>query len=295
MAFINNFKTALTSSISAEYGQTGEDDLPIPAAMKALLIEKLPNAFIVTLTLASDDPENPAFEIINYAPSLNIMMRGAEETTPAAWPAGTIVYMALTAEYLNNLDSVIMDVNDLGNDVTALTQRVGTLEGGSSGGGGQSVTVGTNTFPWTGSYDPEGYAAGDLYTVENSSDFFIATAGISSGNMKKAWLPIKNNSATDNDGVYLGSSDTTGRQRTFLIRSGATLSINATTTVGKALSSEAVTVSANYIQVAAVAYDRSILVYALPSEDANIDYALGIPDKIDVVVSATQLTPYPAL
>lgn len=278
MIFINNFKTALTREFTA----SDSSDIPISPEAADLLS----GMEYVMLTLTSGDGSD--VEIVMFEPGYGTT-RGAEGTSPMYWPAGTIVFAAVTAEFLNSVENIMNQFGALASDVNALAGLPDLV------GSKVSATTGSQSFPWTGAYDPQGFSSGDIYVSDTDGSIYIANQSIRYGNRIDAWVKVNPDVVTSDLGFYPGAESLLGGVRTIIVRSGQEFKSNISATMtSKVLSSDAVVVTASNVTLTPVSHDRSVRVYFVPSVDATKDPLTGIPSSSDMVIECRQLTLYPA-
>jgi hypothetical protein len=124
LAYLNNWVTQLTAAITAE-----DELLPLGSAADLLQFE---NQYYLTLTESLDPLAGAPYEIImiQAGGAQFSAVRGAEDTTARAWPAGTFVYMSLTAGVLS---IIVQSIEQFDTRLRALEANAGG--GGDTGGG----------------------------------------------------------------------------------------------------------------------------------------------------------------
>ena len=121
MDFINNWQTALVDDLPSSEGVP----LPVPSDQLA----RLEGNYLITLT------DGGAVEIIEYSRASGLVtQRELEGTQQQAWPAGTLIYAAVTAGQLN---AIIGTLTSLQQQVDGLQAQV---DARCSGGGGEGLT-----------------------------------------------------------------------------------------------------------------------------------------------------------
>lgn len=133
--FINHWQTALAAPLSA-----GAEQLQIPAAAAGLLSFVDGAWYKLTITNAT----RSAWEIVTATANdggVLVIERAREGTDDIAWPAGSLVFIELTAQAMNDvlsqLASQALVIEQQAQAIAALTGRVAALEqgGGEPGGG----------------------------------------------------------------------------------------------------------------------------------------------------------------
>ena len=119
MNYINNWITQLTAPLSA-----GATVLPISPIAASRLDLTNGGKYWLTLTNSANPLEQTQWEIVEVSAGLSLV-RGRDGTTAQSWPADTLIYCALTAGQL-----------------TDLQDRITALE---AGGGGDPVVSGALT------------------------------------------------------------------------------------------------------------------------------------------------------
>lgn len=128
MDFINNWQAALTDPLSSAAG------VPLPAPPDQLA-RLAGGDYLLTLT------DGEAVEIIRYDGAAGLVTaRGLEGTQPQAWPADTVIYAAVTAGQLTNMQQ---QISQLQSSITAIHTTLGSLQqqidACCSGGGGEGL------------------------------------------------------------------------------------------------------------------------------------------------------------
>lgn len=111
MKYINNWITQLTAPLSA-----GATVLPISPVAAARLDLSGTNHYWLTLTNSANPLEQTQWEIVEVSAGLSLV-RGRDGTAAQSWPADTLIYCALTAGQLTDLQA-----------------RIAALEAGGGGG-----------------------------------------------------------------------------------------------------------------------------------------------------------------
>lgn len=119
MNYINNWITKLSAPLGA-----GDTVLPIPPDAAARLTLTDGGKYWLTLANSLNPLEQTVVEIVEVSEGL-ALVRGRDGTSAQSWPADTLVYCALTAGQLTDLQT-----------------RIAALE---AGGGGDPVVSGALT------------------------------------------------------------------------------------------------------------------------------------------------------
>lgn len=122
MNYINNWITQITAPLPA-----GATVLPISPIAASRLDLTNGGKYWLTLTNSSNPLEQTQWEIVEVSAGLSLV-RGRDGTTAQSWPDGTLIYCALTAGQLTDLQTRI----------TALEAGGGTVDG--------ALTDGTNVL-----------------------------------------------------------------------------------------------------------------------------------------------------
>ncbi len=101
MNYINNWITQITAPLSA-----GATVLPISPVAAARLDLSGTNHYWLTLTNSTNPLEQTQWEIVEVSAGLSLV-RGRDGTTAQSWPADTLIYCALTAGQLTDLQARI--------------------------------------------------------------------------------------------------------------------------------------------------------------------------------------------
>ena len=128
MAFINNWQTALTDALP----DSADVTLPAPPDQLARLAG---GDNLLTLT------DGEAVEIIRYDGTAGqVTERGLEGTQPQAWPVDTVIYAAVTAGQLTDMQQ---QISQLQSSITAIHTTLGSLQNqidACCSGGGDGLT-----------------------------------------------------------------------------------------------------------------------------------------------------------
>lgn len=119
MNYINNWITQITAPLSA-----GATVLPISPIAASRLDLTNGGKYWLTLTNSANPLEQTQWEIVEVSADLSLV-RGRDGTAAQSWPADTLIYCALTAGQLTDLQA-----------------RIAALE---AGGGGDPVVSGALT------------------------------------------------------------------------------------------------------------------------------------------------------
>ncbi len=121
MKYINNWITQITAPLSAS-----ATVLPISPVAASRLDLSGTNHYWLTLTNSTNPLEQTQWEIVEVSAGLSIT-RGKDGTTAQSWPADTLIYCALTAGQLTDLQARIAALENGGGGSTdgALTDELG--------------------------------------------------------------------------------------------------------------------------------------------------------------------------
>lgn len=122
MNYINNWITQITAPLSA-----GATVLPISPVAASRLDLSGTNHYWLTLTNSTNPLEQTQWEIVEVSAGLSLV-RGRDGTAAQSWAADTVIYCALTAGQLTDLQTRI----------TALEAGGGSVDG--------ALTDGTNVL-----------------------------------------------------------------------------------------------------------------------------------------------------
>ena len=111
MNYINNWITQITAPLPA-----GETVLQIPPTAASRLDLTNGGKYWLTLTNSADPLEQTQWEIVEVSADLSLV-RGRDGTAAQSWPSDTLIYCALTAGQLTDLQA-----------------RIAALEAGGGGG-----------------------------------------------------------------------------------------------------------------------------------------------------------------
>lgn len=127
MDFINNWQTALVDDLPSTAGVP----LPVPPDQRA----RLAGDYLLTLT------DGEAVEIIRYDGTAGLVTeRGLEGTQPQAWPVDTVIYAAVTAGQLTDMQQ---QISQMQSSITAIYATLGSLQqqiDACCSGGGEGLT-----------------------------------------------------------------------------------------------------------------------------------------------------------
>lgn len=123
MNYINNWITQITAPLSA-----GATVLPISPIAASRLDLTNGGKYWLTLTNSANPLEQTQWEIVEVSAGLSLV-RGRDGTTAQSWPADTLIYCALTAGQLTDLQA-----------------RIAALEAGGGGTVDGALTDGTNVL-----------------------------------------------------------------------------------------------------------------------------------------------------
>lgn len=121
MNYINNWITRITAPLPA-----GETVLQIPPTAASRLDLTNGSKYLLTLTNSANPLEQAKWEIVEVSAGLSLV-RGRDGTTAQSWPADTLIYCALTAGQLTDLQSRIaaLEAGGGGSADGALTDQFG--------------------------------------------------------------------------------------------------------------------------------------------------------------------------
>ena len=121
MNYINNWITQITAPLSA-----GATVLQIPPIAASRLDLTNGGKYWLTLTNSANPLEQTQWEIVEVSAGLSLV-RGRDGTTDQSWPADTLIYCALTAGQLTDLQARIaaLEAGRGGNTDGALTDQLG--------------------------------------------------------------------------------------------------------------------------------------------------------------------------
>lgn len=123
MKYINNWITQITAPLSA-----GANVLPISPVAAAKLDLSGDGKYWLTLTNSVNPLEQTQWEIVEVSAGLSLV-RGRDGTAAQSWPADTLIYCALTAGQLTDLQARItaLEADGGGDPVVsgALTDQLG--------------------------------------------------------------------------------------------------------------------------------------------------------------------------
>lgn len=121
MNYINNWITQITAPLSA-----GATVLPVSPVAASRLDLSGTNHYWLTLTNSENPLEQTQWEIVEVSAGLSLV-RGRDGTAAQSWPADTLVYCALTAGQLTDLQARITALEAGGGGSTdgALTDELG--------------------------------------------------------------------------------------------------------------------------------------------------------------------------
>ena len=119
MNYINNWVTRITAPLAAAAAT-----LPIPPSAASRL--DLTGVYWLTLTDSANPLEQTQWEIVEVSAGLSLV-RGRDGTVAQSWPADTLIYCALTAGQLTDLQARIAALEAGGGGSTdgALTDESG--------------------------------------------------------------------------------------------------------------------------------------------------------------------------
>lgn len=121
MKYINNWIAQITAPLSA-----GATVLPISPTAASRLDLANGGKYWLTLTNSADPLEQTQWEIVEVSAGLSLV-RGRDGTAAQNWPADTLIYCALTAGQLTDLQARITALETGGGGSTdgALTDQLG--------------------------------------------------------------------------------------------------------------------------------------------------------------------------
>lgn len=119
MNYINNWITKLSAPLGA-----GDTVLPIPPDAAARLTLTDGGKYWLTLANSLNPLEQTQWEIVEVSAGLSLV-RGRDGTSAHSWSADTLVYCALTAGQLTDLQARITALETGGSTDGALTDQLG--------------------------------------------------------------------------------------------------------------------------------------------------------------------------
>ena len=119
MNYINNWITQLTAPLAA-----GATVLPISPIAASRLDLTNGGKYWLTLTNSANPLEQTQWEIVEVSADLSLV-RGRDGTTDQSWPDDTLIYCALTAGQLTDLQNRIAALEAGGSTDGALTDELG--------------------------------------------------------------------------------------------------------------------------------------------------------------------------
>lgn len=119
MNYINNWITQITAPLPA-----GATVLQIPPMAASRLDLTNGGKYWLTLTNSANPLEQTQWEIVEVSADLSLV-RGRDGTTDQSWPDDTLIYCALTAGQLTDLQNRIAALEAGGSTDGALTDELG--------------------------------------------------------------------------------------------------------------------------------------------------------------------------
>ena len=119
MNYINNWITQITAPLPA-----GATVLQIPPIAASRLDLTNGGKYWLTLTNSANPLEQTQWEIVEVSAGLSLV-RGRDGTAAQSWPADTLIYCALTAGQLTDLQARIAALETGGSTDGALTDELG--------------------------------------------------------------------------------------------------------------------------------------------------------------------------
>lgn len=98
--FVNNYSTVLTAALPADTAQGTVISLKDSGTLKTALQQSNGDCH---LTLQKDNDIEIIIVSLNSDGNIAVYVRGRENTTARAWPAGTKIYCSATAGFLSDI------------------------------------------------------------------------------------------------------------------------------------------------------------------------------------------------